>query len=192
MAGEAELAAADAGKAADEGLVHDYKPGSNSSVEAEKAALEKIGQSSANSTDLSTKPSGTVLQQQAEKKIGDLAVQFNDSAIDPKDFQLIINGRTLTTEPEISIGAPVFRGATDADVTAYFKQHSGSENMPTAKVIPGKGTVYSVKITEGPNAGSTFTLRDFSSSAQQTGAKWTIDLMTPSINNGRRVEIKFK
>ncbi|NMP26600.1 hypothetical protein GW590_06950 [Rahnella sp. SAP-1] len=74
----------------------------------------------------------------------------------------------------------------------YFKQLTGSENMPSAKVIAGKGTVYSVKITEGSSSGSTLTLRDFSTSVQQTGAKWTIDLMTPSINGGKRVEVKFK
>lgn len=98
----------------------------------------------------------------------------------------------MVTDPELSLGAPVFKGATDADVMTYFKQLTGSENMPSVKVVPGKGNLYSVKITEGPSAGSTVTLRDFSTSAQQTGAKWTIDLMTPSINGRRRVEVKFK
>ncbi|ADO50554.1 VENN motif pre-toxin domain-containing protein [[Enterobacter] lignolyticus] len=161
-------------------------------LSAEKEALRKIAQNSKNSTDLSVKPFGTVLQQQAVKKIDNLASQFNNPAVHPKDFQLNINGKTMVTDPELSLGAPVFKGATDADVMTYFKQLTGSENMPSAKVVPGKGNVYSVKITEGPSAGSTVTLRDFSTSAQQTGAKWTIDLMTPSINGGRRVEVKFK
>ena len=86
----------------------------------------------------------------------------------------------------------MFKGATDADVMTYLKQLAGSEKIPEAKVVPGKGEVYSFKVTEGPNAGSTITLRNLSTSAKQTGAKWTIDLMTPSINNGRRVEVKFK
>ncbi|AIR62543.1 hypothetical protein LH23_18345 [Cedecea neteri] len=161
-------------------------------LSAEKEALEKIAQNSKNSTDLSVKPLGTVLEQQAVKKIDNLASQFNNPAIHPKDFQLNINGKTMVTDPELSLGAPVFKGATDADVMTYFKQLTGSENMPSVKVVPGKGNLYSVKITEGPSAGSTVTLRDFSTSAQQTGAKWTIDLMTPSINGGRRVEVKFK
>jgi len=161
-------------------------------LSAEKEALERIGQNAKNSSDLSVKPSGAVLQQQSVKKIDDLATQFNNPAVHPKDFQLNINGKTMVADPQLSLGAPVFKGATDADVMTYFKQLAGSENMPSAKVIPGKGTVYSVKVTEGPSAGSILTLRDFSTSAQQTGAKWTIDLMTPSINGGRRVEVKFK
>ncbi|WP_233527649.1 hemagglutinin repeat-containing protein [Serratia sp. PAMC26656] len=175
VAGKAESAAMNAGK-----------------LSAEKEALEKIGQNAKNSSDLSGKPSGAILQQQAVKKIDDLATQFNNPAVHPKDFQLNINGKTMVADPQLSLGAPVFKGATDADVMTYFKQLAGSENMPSAKVVPGKGTVYSIKVTEGPSAGSTLTLRDFSTSAQQTGAKWTIDLMTPSINGGRRVEIKFK
>lgn len=186
------IAGIGSGKAVDEGLTPGVKPGNNALVDADKASLEKIGQNSQNSSNLGAKPSGTVLQQQAEKKIGDLASQFNNSGIHPKDFQLSINGKTMVTEPETSIGAPVFKGATDADVMTYFKQLAGSEKMPEAKIVSGKGEVYSVKVTEGPNAGSTITLRNFSTSAQQTGAKWTIDLMTPSINNGRRVEVKFK
>ncbi|MGO4797048.1 VENN motif pre-toxin domain-containing protein, partial [Serratia quinivorans] len=175
VAGKAESAAMNAGK-----------------LSAEKEALERIGQNAKNSSDLSGKPSGAILQQQAVKKIDDLATQFNNPAVHPKDFQLNINGKTMVADPQLSLGAPVFKGANDADVMTYFKQLSGSENMPSAKVVPGKGTVYSIKVTEGPSAGSTLTLRDFSTSAQQTGAKWTIDLMTPSINGGRRVEIKFK
>ncbi|PVZ84722.1 filamentous hemagglutinin [Serratia sp. S1B] len=158
-------------------------------AKAAGVSLEKLAANGAKNTGLGT---GAKLQQQSENKIGDLATQFNNPTVSPKDFQLNINGKTLVADPDVSLGAPVFKGATDADVMSYFKQITGSESMPPAKVIPGKGTVYSVKITEGPNAGSTFTLRDFSTSAQQTGANWTIDLMTPSINGGRRVEVKFK
>jgi hypothetical protein len=181
------IAGIGSGKAVDEGQTPGVKSGNNGIIDAEKATLGKSGENSQG-----VKPSGAELQQQAEKRIGDLASQFNDPNILPKDFQLSINGKAMATEPDISIGAPEFKGATDADVMTYFKQLAGSEKMPEAKVIQGKGEVYSVKVTEGPNAGSTLTLRNFSTSAQQTGAKWTIDLMTPSINNGRRVEVKFK
>ncbi|XXN66085.1 hemagglutinin repeat-containing protein (plasmid) [Enterobacter ludwigii] len=161
-------------------------------VEAEKTALDKIGQNGKNAVDLSGKPQGSILQQQAKNKINDLALQFNNLSVQPKDFKITVNGKTMSADPETSIGAPVFKGASDADVMTYFKQITGSGNMPDGKNIAGKGTVYSIKITEGPNAGSTMTLRDFSNSSQQTGAKWTIDILTPSINNGRRVEVKFK
>ncbi|WP_218837680.1 hypothetical protein, partial [Gilliamella sp. Nev5-1] len=68
----------------------------------------------------------------------------------------------------------------------------GVDTMPTAKIIPGKGTIYSIKITEGPNAGSNITLRNFSESVEQNKAKWTIDIKNPSINKGNRVEMKFQ
>lgn len=95
-------------------------------------------------------------------------------------------------DPTTSIGAPVFKGASEADVKTYFQQISGAEVLPAAKAIPGKGTLYSVKVTSGANAGSTMTLRDFSNSTEQTGAKWTIDVITPSINKGKKVEMKFQ
>lgn len=63
-----------------------------------------------------------------------------------------------------------------------------SESMPVAKVVPGKGTIYTATI-EG---GSKITLRDFSRSSQQTGASWTIDVIDKTINGGRAVEIKCK
>lgn len=88
----------------------------------------------------------------------------------------------------ISKGAPVYMGATTSDVMSYFRQLAGVENMPVAKVIPGKGTIYTAKT----DAGARITLRDFSMSSQQTGASWTIDVMDKSINGGRMVEIKFK
>lgn len=132
------------------------------------------------------------LQQQTIKKIDELATQFNNSSIHPKNFQLNVNGKKIVADAELSLGAPVFKGATDAEVINYFKQLAGVEVLPPVKIIPRKGSVYSVKITEGISAGSTITLRDFSTSAYQTGAKWTIDLTTPSINDGRKVEVKFK
>ena len=64
--------------------------------------------------------------------------------------------------------------------------------MPVARNIPGKGVLYNIKIMDGPNAGSSFTLREYSSSGQATGAKWTIDVINGRINKGRPVEIKFK
>lgn len=47
----------------------------------------------------------------------------------------------MVADPQLSVGAPVFTGATDADVMTYFKQLAGLESMPSAKVVPGKGTV---------------------------------------------------
>lgn len=90
------------------------------------------------------------------------------------------------------MGALVYAGATTSDVMKYFKQLTESDSMPTVKSIPGKGDVYAAKITSGENAGSKITLRNFSDSAQQSGATWTIDVINPSINADKRIEIKFK
>ena len=134
----------------------------------------------------------TNLQKLAKTEMDRLATLYNNKNVHPKDFTITVNGKTLVTDESISVGAPVFKGASEADVMAYFKQLSGVDIMPTAKMIPEKGTIYSVKVTEGPNAGSNITLRNFSDSVEQTNAKWTIDIKNPNINKGNRVEMKFQ
>jgi filamentous hemagglutinin len=161
--------------------------GTSSVVDAEKAALERIAQNP-KGVDLAGKQPNSVLQQQSQNRINDLAMQYNTKSIEPKDFQLNLSGKVLKTDPKVSKGAPVYEGATTSDVMSYFKQLAGVESMPVAKVVPGKGTIYTAT-TEG---GSKITLRDFSRSSQQTGASWTIDVMDKVINGGRTVEIKFK
>lgn len=156
-------------------------------VEAEKAALDRIGQNP-KGADLAAKQSNTVLQLQSQRRIDDLAVQYNTKSIDPKDFQLSVGGKLLTADQKISMGAPVFVGASTSDVMNYFKQLAGVDKMPVAQIVPGKGVVYALT-TDG---GAKIALRNFSSSSHQTGASWTIDVMEKSINGGRRVEIKFK
>ncbi|WP_179854676.1 RHS repeat-associated core domain-containing protein, partial [Gilliamella sp. Nev5-1] len=104
------------------------------------------------------------LQQLAKTEMDNLAALYNNKNIHPKDFTISVNGKILVADKNVSIGAPVFTGASEADVMAYFKRLSGVDTMPTAKIIPGKGTIYSIKITEGPNAGSNITLRNFSES----------------------------
>lgn len=113
---------------------------------------------------------------------------FNTTSIHPRDFDVIVNGKTLKADQTVSIGAPVFPGASTPEVMGYYKELAGIDAMPTVKAIPGKGDVY---VAIRPD-GSKVTLRSFSSSAQQTGAVWTIEIRHPSINNNRIVEIKFK
>ncbi|WP_081302269.1 RHS repeat-associated core domain-containing protein [Gilliamella sp. Nev3-1] len=136
------------------------------------------------------------LQQLAKTEMDNLAALYNNKNIHPKDFTISVNGKILVADKNVSIGAPVFTGASEADVMAYFKRLSGVDTMPTAKIIPGKGTIYSIKITEGPNAGSNITLRNFSESVAQTKAKWTIDIKNPSINirkqSGDEISMNFK
>ena len=103
-----------------------------------------------------------------------------------------IGGKTLQADPYLSVGAPVYSGTTTSDVMSYFRQLTGTEYMPVVKSIPGKEDVYAATITSGANAGSKITLRNLSNSTQQSGAAWTIDVINPSINAGKRIEIKFK
>lgn len=163
----------------------------SSIVDAEKNALSRIEQNP-KGPDLTGKQTGTILQLQSENRIRDLASQYNSPTLQPRDFQLNIGGKTLQADPQLSIGAPVYSGAATSDVMSYFRQLTGGDSMPSVKSIPGKGDVYAATITSGANAGSKITLRNFSSSSQQSGAAWTIDVINPSINAGKRIEIKFK
>lgn len=163
----------------------------SSIVDAEKDALDRIAQNP-KGPDLTGKQPGAILQQQSDNRISDLASQYNNSSLQPKDFQLSIGGKTLQADPYLSVGAPVYSGTTTSDVMSYFRQLTGTEYMPVVKSIPGKGDVYAATITSGANAGSKITLRNFSNSTQQSGATWTIDVINPSINAGKRIEIKFK
>ncbi|MGE8045414.1 DUF637 domain-containing protein [Pseudomonas monteilii] len=163
----------------------------SSIVDAEKDALDRIVQNP-KGPDLIGKQPGAILQQQSDSRISDLASQYNNSSLQPKDFQLSIGGKTLQADPYLSVGAPVYSGTTTSDVMSYFRQLTGTEYMPVVKSIPGKGDVYAATITSGANAGSKITLRNFSNSTQQSGAAWTIDVINPSINAGKRIEIKFK
>ena len=67
--------------------------------------------------------------------------------------------------------AAIFSGATVSQIQKYFMELTGVTEMPSATIIPGKGTIYVVKTPSG-----NFTLRDFASSSGQTGAAWTIDI----------------
>jgi len=99
-----------------------------------------------------------------------------------------LDGKVLKADPEVSLGAPVYAGATTADVMSYFRKLAGVDEMPTVRTVAEKGDVFSAT-TE---SGAKITLRNFSTSGQQSGASWTIDVIDASINSERRVGIKFK
>jgi filamentous hemagglutinin len=160
---------------------------SGTQVDAEKSALERIAGRPAG-PDLSLKQPESVLQAYSQKRIDDLAHQYNSKSLDPKDFQLNLGSKVLKADAQVSTGAPVYIGASTSDVMLYFRQLTGTDRMPVAKVVPGKGLLY----TATTSSGAKITLRDFSTSAQKTGASWTIDVQDKSINNGKRVEVKFK
>jgi filamentous hemagglutinin len=98
---------------------------------------------------------------------------------------LNIGGTTFTEAPKTG-NAAIFSGATDAQVQQYFTELTGATQLPAARVIPGKGTVYVVNTPSG-----NFTLRDFSSSSGQTGPAWTIDIPKGAVGTTYNPEIKF-
>jgi hypothetical protein len=137
---------------------------------------------------LPSQQSADLLLAQSQGEVAKLAGMYNTASLLPKDFTLKLGGTLLRTDPVASTGAPVFLGASTADVMAYFQTLGGLGAMPPVRNIPGKGQLYVIS-TPG---GTTLRLRDFSTSKNATGATWTIDIVDPSINGGRAVEMKFK
>ncbi|MBW4049808.1 MAG: hypothetical protein HIU89_18375 [Proteobacteria bacterium] len=98
---------------------------------------------------------------------------------------LIIGNVTFTEVPNTG-NAAMFTGATDGQVKQYFLDLTGATQLPVARVIPGKGTLYVVDTPSG-----NFMLRDFSSSSGQTGPAWTIDVPKGAAGTTYNPEIKF-
>ncbi|EGI3994393.1 hypothetical protein H3433_005053 [Escherichia coli] len=80
----------------------------------------------------------------------------------------------------------IFSGASEAEVKQYFLELTGNKVLPKARVVPGKGNIYTVKTPNG-----NFNLRDFSNSATETGKAWTIDVPRGVAKDIAPVEIKF-
>ncbi|MBG2711027.1 hypothetical protein I4558_07405 [Proteus mirabilis] len=80
----------------------------------------------------------------------------------------------------------IFSGASEAEVKQYFLELTGSKVLPKARIVPGKGNIYTIKTPNG-----NFNLRDFSTSASETGKAWTIDVPRGVAKDVAPVEIKF-
>ncbi|VVM19230.1 hypothetical protein BSPWISOXPB_11248 [uncultured Gammaproteobacteria bacterium] len=110
--------------------------------------------------------------------------------------QITIGYKKLTALPENG-GARVFKGVSDKQVMAYFKQLTGSKLPKKIKVFDKKtgifkGNRYSIKTDKG-----SFNLRDYSHSKAkgESHERWTIDVPNKflGIRNGKGTsEIKFK
>ncbi|MCO6524186.1 MAG: hypothetical protein J6562_04095 [Candidatus Schmidhempelia sp.] len=72
-----------------------------------------------------------------------LATLYNNKNVHPKDFAISVNGKTLVNDKSVSIGASVFKIASEADVMAYLKLLSSIDARPTAKIMPRRGIVFS-------------------------------------------------
>ncbi|MCX2524904.1 hypothetical protein [Larsenimonas rhizosphaerae] len=168
----------------------DKKTTGNPVVDAEKEALDRIAKKPKGPS-LADKQPGTVLQAQSHKRMNDLIRDFSDKALLPKDFELTINGKVLKADPIVSKNAPVYVGATDDMVANYFMQLAGVEKLPSPKAITIRGQpseVYSLVRSDGVK----LNLRNGSSSAAETGAKWSIDIIGVAGIKAPKVEIKLK
>ena len=93
--------------------------------------------------------------------------------------------RSLIEVPN-SGNAKIFSGATDLEIKQYFAELTNLENLPAPRSIPGKGEIYVVRTPNG-----NFNLRNFSSSAEQTGPAWTIDIPKAASGTTYNPELKF-
>lgn len=60
------------------------------------------------------KASGAILQLQSQRKIDEIATQFNNPALQQKDLELNLNGKVFRADSTVRLGAPVYVGATTA------------------------------------------------------------------------------
>ncbi|WP_372485794.1 hemagglutinin repeat-containing protein [Stenotrophomonas sepilia] len=123
--------------------------------------------------------------------MSDVISKFADPALRPKDFTITIDGKFMRADPVNSINAPIFQGASDNLVKSYFMQLGGVDSLPLPKSVMIRGSsaeVYTLTRKDGVS----INLRNGSSSSNVTGAKWTIDIMSPNGIRAKRVEIKFK
>ncbi|MHA6844522.1 hypothetical protein [Ralstonia syzygii] len=133
----------------------------------------------------------------SSSSIGDIAAQWKDPSIKANQFQLNIAGKTFKADPGMDPnGVPVFDGVSNQkvkDCAWQLMQSVGAKDFP-APVTQGGITRYTFK---DPDTGASITLRDFSSSASSTGAKWAIDINKHpdfAMSGGKisKAELKFK
>ncbi|WP_018651248.1 VENN motif pre-toxin domain-containing protein [Actinobacillus capsulatus] len=153
-----------------------------------------------------TQKSTAIHTQKTQQRVSEIAHQFNNKSVEPKNMKVTINGQTYATNPRTSIGAPVFQGVSDQNVISYYKEISGVDKLPSPQIIPkmkdlngNSGKVWTIKPQQGPLKGSTINLRNFSTSQNDTNAKYTIEIIQPKDNKtwvsgikSRKIEIKFQ
>lgn len=88
-------------------------------------------------------------------------------------------------------GMPVYSNVSDGEIFVLYQQYTGSQ--PIFRNIPNKGVLASTTIQSGSWRGTTVILRDFSTTQNQTRARWTIEFQNPpSSINRKRMELKFR
>lgn len=117
-----------------------------------------------------------------------------------RNLPLEVNGKIYKLNANLSTGAAIYENVQLQDIYSIFKNLSGVSTLPSTgspmyKVIPNKystngekGYVISVKQSDG----STVVLRNFSSSAAELPARYTIEIQKPSGINANKLGLKFK
>jgi filamentous hemagglutinin len=109
---------------------------------------------------------------------------------DPANARKGITVDNQSLLPRAGQAVPIYDGLTEKQIQDYFRQLTGQAELPAARVIPGKGTIYVAKTEHG-----SFSLRDYADTATQSGPVWTIEvpksLVPTAKTSGKSVEIKF-
>ncbi|MDH3000211.1 hypothetical protein A1D23_08465 [Chelonobacter oris] len=132
--------------------------------------------------------------------------QFNNSKIHPREMKLSVNGKIFYADKKLSEGAPIFSGLSNKQIEQLFKDISGINKLPKGKIVQGiksingePGIVYPVKPEDSLLKDTTVNLRNFSTSQDISGVKWTIEIIKGKKNiesqglfKSDKIEIKFK
>lgn len=86
----------------------------------------------------------------------------------------------------------MYKGVSETQIKQLFKELAGVKDLPKPREIKGKasidgkqGVIYAIKKSNGEN----LTLRNFSTSVNETKARWTIQT---TASNGFKSEFKFQ
>lgn len=112
--------------------------------------------------------------------------------LDASNINLQIGFKTIRPNSSASKnGMPIYSNVSRGEIFDLYEKYSGQR--PDFRNIPNKGQLSSTTITSGPWKGTTIILRNFSTSREETGAKWTIEFRNqPASVRGQRLELKFR
>ncbi|WP_037587727.1 hypothetical protein [Stenoxybacter acetivorans] len=160
--------------------------------------VSRIREAQINNNFYSDNPSYQPIQDSPREHIG---MQRQNPTIKTKQIEIYINGEKhiATATGNVPNPVPVFQGVSEADIKEYaarlMKEIGGNGKLPPARDV-GKGKI--IHTYKNPKTGQSISLRNFSSSADSTGAKWTIDFNRDPVFGldskgvGINDEIKFK
>lgn len=106
-------------RSAAEEALGDAGSGARDKVAEEIDALKRIKEN-ANGPDLTDRSKNAIAYQQSDRMLSDLASQYNDTSVHPRDFKVNIGDKVFFADPNVSIGAPVYMGVTTDEVMLYF------------------------------------------------------------------------